>query len=155
MLNGMVNNSINYITISGLPDDNVYQDMINLYSETFNDADIVFFKQRIDDHPKLLSVLAYNDTILIGFKIGYPYNETTFYSWIGGVKQTFRQQGVAKQLALLQQQWAKENGFEKLRTKSMNNFKAMMIMNLKNGFNITKVYTNTKGQTKVVFEKEL
>ena len=37
----------------------------------------------------------------------------------------------------------------------MNRFKPMMILNLKNGFSITKVYTNTKGQTKIVFEKQL
>ena len=155
MQNGMVKNSVSYKTIKGLPDENVYQDMVNLYSEIFEDADMIFFKQRIDEHSKMLSVLAYYGNDLIGFKIGYPYDENIFYSWIGGVKHGFRQQGIAKHLALLQQQWAKENDFVKLRTKSMNRFKSMMILNLKNEFDITKVYTNTNGQTKVVFEKPL
>jgi hypothetical protein len=37
----------------------------------------------------------------------------------------------------------------------MNRFKPMMILNLKNGFDIVQVYTNDSGQTKVVFEKTL
>ena len=47
MLNGMVKDNINYITIVGLPESNIYQDMVNLYSEIFEDADLIFFKQRI------------------------------------------------------------------------------------------------------------
>jgi len=42
----MVKNSISYKTIKGLPDENVYQDMVNLYSEIFEDADLeikIFF----------------------------------------------------------------------------------------------------------------
>ena len=48
----------------------------------------------------------------------------------------------------IQEKYAKAKGFTKLRTKSMNQFKPMMILNLKNGFDISKVYTNAKGQTK-------
>jgi hypothetical protein len=55
----------------------------------------------------------------------------------------------------MQEQWAKKNGFLKIRTKSMNQFKPMLILNLKNNFNIKSVYTNKLNQTKIVFEKEL
>ena len=119
------------------------------------DADLDFFKQRIEKQPKLFSILAYNNDDLIGFKVGYPYDETTFYSWIGGVLPNHQQQGIAKHMAKLQEKYARSEGFTKLRTKSMNQYKTMMILNLKNGFDITKVYTNAKGQTKIVFEKLL
>jgi predicted GNAT superfamily acetyltransferase len=155
MPNGMVNDSIKYVNIVGLPGTTAYEDIANLYSDIFEDADEVFFKQRINEYSKLLSVLAYYGNDLIGFKIGYPYNEDTFYSWVGGVLPKNRNQGIAKQLAFLQEHHAKQQGFTKLRTKSMNRFKSMMVLNLKNGFDITKVYTNTKGQTKIVFEKRL
>ena len=155
MWNGMEKNNVSYINIVGLPDENVYRDMAKLYSEFFDDADEVFFKQRVDKHPKLLSVLAYYENDLIGFKMGYPYNQDTFYSWVGGVLPKYRNQGIASQLGFLQEDHAKQLGFIKLRTKSMNRFKPMMILNLKNGFDITKVYTNTKEQTKIVFEKKL
>ena len=123
--------------------------------EFFNDADTEFFKQRISEHSKLYTILAFHDEKLIGFKIGYPYSETTFYSWIGGVHQDYRKQGVASKLAELQEIFTKKEGNKKLRTKSMNTYKPMMILNLKNGFDILNIYTNTKGQTKIVFEKDL
>ena len=137
MQNGMAKSSINYITIDGCPDENTYQDMVNIYSKIFEDADEVFFKQRVNEHTQLLSVLAYYENELIGFKIGYPYNKDIFYSWVGGVLPKYRNLGIASQLALLQEQWTKQNGFTTLRTKSMNRFKSMIIMNLKNGFDIT------------------
>jgi len=42
-----------------------------------------------------------------------------------------------------------------MRTKSMNRFKPMMILNMKSGFDITNIYTNDVGQTKIIFEKDL
>ncbi|MCF6294937.1 MAG: GNAT family N-acetyltransferase [Flavobacteriaceae bacterium] len=149
----MVKNSILYKTIEGIPDTEIYQDIVNLYSEIFEDADLKFFKKRVEKHAKLFSVLAYHDNKLIGLKIGYPYREDTFYSWIGGVHAEFRRQGVAINLAINQEEYAKTKGFTRLRTKSMNQYKPMMILNLKNGFDIINIYTNTKGQTKIVFEK--
>jgi predicted GNAT superfamily acetyltransferase len=155
MQNGMVKDNISYKTIEGIPDENTYQELAILYTTLFKDADLEFFKQRIYDQTKPLFVLAYSDKVIIGFKIGYPYNDDTFYSWVGGVHPKYRNQGIARQLAKLQEDYVKNNGFVKLRTKSMNHFKSMMILNLKNGYNITNIYTNTKGQTKIVFEKQL
>ncbi len=155
MQNGMANVSIDYINIEGMLSHLVLHDLMKLYSDIFEDADLLFFKNRIEEHSELYSVLAYHDEKLVGFKIGYPYNETIFYSWIGGILPDFRLHGIAKQMAVLQEQWAKQNGFTSLRTKSMNRFKEMMILNLKNGFEITNIYTNSKGQTKIVFEKHL
>lgn len=129
--------------------------MTDLYSKIFKDADLEFFRERCESQPRLLSVLAYSDGFLVGFKMGYSYSETVFYSWIGGVLAEYRNQGIGNQLARDQEQWARDKGFTALRTKSMNRFKAMMALNLKNGFDITNIYTNSRGQTKIVFEKEL
>ena len=155
MRNGMVKNNISYKTIKGFLEENIFQEAANLYSEIFKDADLDFFKHRIEQQPKLFSILGYHNEKLIGFKIGYPYDENTFYSWIGGVLPKHQQKGMANHMAELQEKYAVSKGFIKLRTKSMNAYKPMMILNLKNGFDITKVYTNVKGQTKVVFEKQL
>ncbi len=151
----MVKNKIIYKTIEGVPNEKLFQELAHLYHYLFEDADLKFFKQRIDVQLKALYTLAYNDKVLIGFKIGYPYNAHTFYSWVGGVHPKFRNQGIAKQLAKTQEDYAKNKGFTTLRTKSMNQFKPMMILNFKNGFDITKIYTNNKGQTKIVFEKSI
>jgi len=151
----MVKNNISYNTIEGITSEKLYHELTKLYYSLCENADLKFFKYRINQQLKALYVLAYNGKVLIGFKIGYPYNDLTFYSWVGGVHTKFRKQGIAKQLAKIQEDYAKNKGFTKLRTKSMNQFKPMMILNLKNGFDITKIYTNTKGQTKIVFEKSI
>ena len=155
MPNGMENDKINYSVTLGNENHAKLQDILELYAKLFEDADLNFFKERYASHPKLISVLAYNNETLVGFKIGYPYNETTFYSWIGGVLPHYRQRGIANTLAQYQESAAKSQGFKTLRTKSMNRFKPMMILNLKREFNIINIYTNTKGQTKIVFEKSL
>jgi len=153
MLNGMEKSNITYKIIEGIPDENIIKELIILYSELFEDANIKFLKQRFQDKKNIITIFAYFEDTLVGFKIGYSYNKTTFYSWLGGVKQSFRKQGIANQLLLLQEQKAKENNYSKLRTKSMNRFKPMQILNLKNGFDIVEVYTNASNQTKIIFEK--
>ena len=155
MLNGMGNVNISYNIFEGDLSNNLFTELLHLYNQLFEDADLEFFKTRFTTQANICSVLAFKKTQLIGFKIGYPVENNTFYSWIGGVNSEFRNIGIGKQLATLQENYAIQKGFSVLKTKSMNRFKPMMILNLKNGFNITKVYTNTKGQTKIVFEKQL
>lgn len=154
-MNGMGKNNIEYHTFVGYPDNPILEDILDLYNRIFSDADINFFNNRLIENANSFFICAYYDNKIIGFKIGYPYKETTFYSWIGGVLPNFRRQGIAAQLAKLQEDYAKQNNFHKLRTKSMNQYKSMMILSLKNGFDIVKYYTNTKGQAKIVFEKYL
>lgn len=155
MLNGMESDNITYQVVLGNNDELLLQKLVNIYSLIFEDADVSFFIDRFKSHPKIVVLLALNKTEIIGFKIGYPYNENTFYSWVGGVLPNFRQKRIASTLAKHQEQVAESQGYSKLRTKSMNRFKPMMILNLKNGFDIVQVYTNDSGQTKVVFEKKL
>ncbi|WP_250433758.1 GNAT family N-acetyltransferase [Hanstruepera flava] len=151
----MEKNNITYTPLKGSLNDGLLNSVLDLYKDLFIDADCDFFKERIQTQTHVFSVLAFSNDELIGFKIGYPKNMETFYSWIGGVKQKYRNQGIGKELAQLQEIHAKETGYKILQTKSMNRFKPMMILNLKNGFNITKVYTNEKRQAKIIFEKNL
>lgn len=151
----MVKSEFTYRLLEELPPENLLQDILIVYKSIFEDYKLDFFKNRIREKEGVLIVLCYCKEQLVGFKIGYRYNETTFYSWVGGVLLEHRNQGIAKTLAHLQEQKVIEKGYRKLRTKSMNKFKPMMILNLKNGFNIVNIYTNDSGQTKIVFEKEL
>lgn len=151
----MGNDKFSYQTIERQPSENLLEDILVVYKSIFDDYKLDFFKNRIHQKEDLLIVLCFQQEQLAGFKIGYRYNDTTFYSWVGGVLPEFRQQGIAKRLAQLQEQKVIEKGYLKMRTKSMNRFKPMMILNLKNSFNIVQVYTNEKGQTKVVFEKNI
>ena len=129
--------------------------LLNLYTTIFDSADIDFFKNRIKTKENVFAIVAYEKENPIGFKIGYRYNEETMYSWVGGVLESHRKFGAGQKLMELQHKTAKNQGYKKARTKSMNAFKPMMILNLKNGFNITNVYTNAVNQTKIIFEKRL
>ena len=144
-----------YQTIEGIPEQQVLDELLNVYDQLFEDAKLDFFVERVHSKKDLIINLCYSDSELVGFKLGYRYNENTLYSWVGGVLPTFRKQGIAQKLMELQHASAKEKGYKKMRTKSMNRFKPMMILNLKNGFDIVQVYTNDSQQTKIVFEKNL
>ncbi len=156
MQNGMENSKITYKILTECPEDYKLNEIIRLYQHIFNDADRDFFIGRFNNSYKcIITVLAYSKTTLVGFKIGYPKDENVFYSWIGGVHKEYRKLGIAQKLLNLQEDEVKKKGFKIIQTKSMNRFKPMMLLNLKNGFDIIRVYTNTKLQTKIVFEKAL
>ena len=147
--------SIKMVIIEGIPKDTILKELLHLYETIFDDAKIDFFIDRITSKTDVIIVLTYFENSPVGFKIGYRYNETTFYSWVGGVLSDFRRKGIAQELARKQEELVKKKGYKKLRTKSMNRFKPMLILNIKNGFDIVQVYTNTSGQQKIVFEKDL
>lgn len=149
------NKSLEFILIEGIPDKDTFETLVSLYTTIFNDAQPHFFTRRISEKENVVAILATHHKKPIGFKIGYHYDENIFYSWVGGVTESYRKQGVAMHLAKLQEDWARAHGYRRLRTKSMNCFKPMMILNLKNDFDIKQVYTNDRGQTKIVFEKNI
>ena len=155
MLNGMGKSRIAYKIVSGIPTHDLVAKLLEIYTLLFEDADVKYFKERFNMHPKITSILAYDGENVIGFKIGYPYKNSTFYSWIGGVLPEYRGLGIASNLSEHQEIHARKQGCIKLRTKSMNQFKPMMILNLKQGFDIVETYSNEKGQKKIIFEKNL
>ncbi|WP_274474872.1 GNAT family N-acetyltransferase [Mangrovimonas aestuarii] len=146
--------SITYSSTEGHPDEETLKAMIALSNIIFETNHTSPFIKRLSDKQDVFSVLAYEGNTPIGFKIGYRINQKTFYSWMGGILEAYRRKGIAKQLALHQEEWVKSRGYSVLRTKSMNRFKPMMIFNLKNGFDIVDSVTDDDG-FKVIFEKRL
>lgn len=155
MPNGMESDRFIFKIVEGTPSKELLEDILVVYKSIFDDYKLDFFKNRIHQKEDLIILLCYYQNQLLGFKIGYRYNDVTFYSWVGGVLPEQRKKGIARQMAQLQEQKVKEKGYLKIRTKSMNRFKPMMILNLKNGFEIKSMYTNKVGQTKIVFQKLL
>ncbi|WP_336981369.1 MULTISPECIES: GNAT family N-acetyltransferase [unclassified Cedecea] len=80
-----------------------------------------------------------------GFKLGYALGETAFYSWLGGVLPEFRRDGVAQALLVEQEKWAMEQGFCTLTVKTRNKFCGMLMMLLKNGYQLIEI--EPKGDT--------
>ena len=101
------------------------------------------------------SLLAKVDGQAVGYKVGYKLNPELFYSWIGGVTPPFRGQGVARLLMAEQHQLLKEAGFKRVRTKTRNEFRSMLLLNIKMGFDITDTYTAPGETLRIVLEKDL
>jgi GNAT superfamily N-acetyltransferase len=98
--------------------------------------------------------LAETDGHLIGCKLGYERKPGHYYSWLGGVEPAFRGQGVAAELMRLQHAWCLQQGYRRIRTQTYNQWRAMLLLNLKAGFDIVGTMQGAHGLV-IVLEKEL
>ncbi|MCB0353118.1 MAG: GNAT family N-acetyltransferase [Bdellovibrionales bacterium] len=115
-------------------------------------------ESELSDRPDLLVLVAFEEEKPCGFKVGYRYHSDReyFYSWSGGVVPHARGKGVASALMLHQHRVAKERGYRYVRTQTKNRYRDMLILNLKNGFEITGVYKKLREHEHgIILEKEL
>jgi GNAT superfamily N-acetyltransferase len=90
---------------------------------------------------------------VVGFKLGYAESEAVFYSWLGGVQPAYRQQGIARELMQRQHDWCRRAGFRRVRMKTRNQWKFMLILSLRSGFEISETYAGADGVLRIVLEK--
>lgn len=91
----------------------------------------------------------------IGFKVGYE-RSGFFYSWMGGVLPAWRGQGVADALADAQEEWARRQGFDRIRLKTRNRHRAMILLAVRRGFSILSVEAQkTVDEYRIWMEKQL
>jgi len=112
------------------------------------------FQQRLKSQSRVHVAVALVDDEPAGFKIGYEESAGTFYSWLGGVRPKFQGAGVAKALMDEQHRWCRAQGYRTLHTKTLNRFQAMLIFNIKSGFEITGTEPSDVG-TKILMRKFL
>ncbi|AVR01076.1 GNAT family N-acetyltransferase [Oceanobacillus iheyensis] len=105
--------------------------------------------------PPLVIVTAMDGERVIGYKIGYALDNSTFYSWLGGVNPRYRNHGIASALMEKQHHYLKERGYKVVQTKTMNRWRGMLVLNIKNGFDVLATYTDEKGFHKIILEKRL
>ncbi|AII51170.1 GNAT family N-acetyltransferase [Hymenobacter sp. APR13] len=98
--------------------------------------------------------LAYAGDQLVGCKLGYERQPGHYYSWLGGVRPDFRGQGIAAELLHRQHAWCRVQGYRAVRTHTYNRWRAMLLLNLRHGFDIIGTVQGPRGLT-IVLEKEL
>ncbi|MET4106954.1 GNAT family N-acetyltransferase [Hymenobacter sp. UYP22] len=98
--------------------------------------------------------LAYEDDQLVGCKLGYERKPGHYYSWLGGVHPGFRGRGIAAELMRQQHAWCAAQGYHRVRTHTYNRWRAMLLLNLRHGFDIIGTVQSSRGLT-IVLEKEL
>ncbi|ELQ6131990.1 GNAT family N-acetyltransferase [Cronobacter dublinensis] len=118
-----------------------------------NDAQAI--RQRIGGRVAC-ALVAYDEAQPVGFKLGYETAPGEFYSWLGGVAPAYRRDGVAQRLLEAQERWAQEHGYARLRVKTRNQFRAMLMLLIRNGYQIIEL--EKKGEAadyRLLLEKSL
>lgn len=143
---------LEYFVLESFPADEIMDGIINLYISIFgSEVDL----KKMKNNPKLLFNLALDGKKVVGFKIGYELDESKFYSWLGGVDINYRKHGIASELMQQQHQYLKNHGYNIVQTKTMNKWRSMLILNIKNGFDVIDTYIDNKGLHKIILEKNL
>lgn len=145
--------NINYLIFNSLPDAILLDSIGELHKDIFGTSDDLMSKMA--NKPSLLVITATSGAKVIGYKIGYALDNDKFYSWLGGVDTNFRKFGVGSTLMERQHQYLKEKGYSIVRTKTMNKWRNMLVLNIKNGFDVIETYTDEKGLHKIILEKNL
>ncbi len=150
-----MHNSITYNIYQGKIDPQILRGILTLYHKIFGIEKTEKVVQYCETMPTLLTIVAQNEDDIIGFKIGYAIDENIFYSWLGGVDEGYRGQNIAGTLMTMQHDWCRVNDYKIIRTKTLNRWRNMLILNIKQGFEIKETYTDERGILKIVLEKKL
>jgi len=124
-----------------------------IHAQVFNGEHLKL--EKLEGKKELLCFFAVEKDKIVGFKLGYTHPDGVFYSWLGGVHEKMRGQGIASQLMRHQHEKVQALGFKKVRTYGRNERKAMLVTNIKHGFDIISTFEDDKGRHKIVFEKLL
>ncbi|WP_227521526.1 MULTISPECIES: GNAT family N-acetyltransferase [Bacillus] len=144
---------LKFIICKSMPDSDLLNAIVDLHADIFGTTDDLINK--MCNKPRLLINIAMDGKKVIGYKIGYELDNETFYSWLGGVDSTYRNQGIASILMEKQHDYLKEQGYKVVQTKTMNKWRNMLILNIKHGFDVIETYTNERGLHKIILEKNL
>ena len=104
---------------------------------------------------KIVIHLAFQQTQPVGFKAGFETEPWCFESWRGGVLPSVRRQGIAQELMQRQHQWCMQNNFRCMKTVTNSDNTPMLMLNLKNGFEIVGSFVNRRKKLKILQEKWL
>ncbi|WP_219839071.1 GNAT family N-acetyltransferase [Paenibacillus sp. R14(2021)] len=129
--------------------------MCLLHESIFGNQSSNSITQELSGRPQYLILVAIDNGRVIGYKIGYQDRKSRFYSWLGAVYPEYRSQGIASELMIRQHEWCKSQGYKVVRTQTKNKWRKMLILNIRHDFNIIGTYTDDKGETKIILEKQL
>ena len=113
------------------------------------------FLSKIKAQPHQYHILAYEENKLIGYKLGYALDDERFYSWQGAVHTDYQGLGVATELLLQQHTWCLQQKFKYIETRTRNEFRKMISLNLAHGFKIVGTILDANQEIKILLEKKL
>ena len=148
---------IRYEITNGLPPEPVLTSLVDLLVNLFSKqsrsetlSDLTYQVTRTG----LQTLLAVVNGQVVGCKLGYEREPGQYYSWLGGVHADYRGQGIASELMRQQHEWCRQHQYHTIRTQTYNQWREMLILNLRHGFDIVGTVQGKHGLT-IVLEKKL
>jgi ribosomal protein S18 acetylase RimI-like enzyme len=145
--------TFDYVIFHSMPDGDVLDGITELHKVIFGTSDDLINKMK--SKQQLLVLTAMDGKKVIGYKMGYELDDITFYSWFGGVDPIYRNLRIASTLMEIQHQYLKGKGYYVVQTKTMNKWRSMLVLNIKNGFDVIDTYIDENGLHKIILEKNL
>ncbi|MDE4085355.1 GNAT family N-acetyltransferase [Planococcus maritimus] len=145
--------NIHYQKFSSEPPHGIAEEITALHRLIFGGPG--HWMEKLNRQETVLVYVALVDKCVVGYKIGYALDDQIFYSWLGGVRPDCRKLGIASELMRRQHADLKEIGYEIVRTKTMNKWRGMLLLNIQTGFDVLKTEVDQRGQLKIVLEKKL
>ncbi|MEI4803690.1 GNAT family N-acetyltransferase [Bacillus sp. FJAT-51639] len=142
-----------YVEFNEIPDNKILDRIVKLHTSIFGHANDLITQMKKKPQLRIDAVL--DGQKVIAYKIGYALSHEKFYSWLGGVDPDYRNHGVASKLMERQHRFLKEQEYKTVQTKTKNKWRNMLILNIKNGFDVIGTYTDNKGEPKIILEKRL
>jgi GNAT superfamily N-acetyltransferase len=134
-----------------------YQLICDLYNEIFRPAaDAAYFLRRLKHRHNVLTLVAELEGRPVGFSCGYELRPSTYYTWLYGVLPDARRLGIGSQLMAAEHAWARDHGYEMARFECYNDHRPILLLAIKNGFNIVGIrWDSHTSNNHVIFEKNL
>ncbi|MGP4081804.1 GNAT family N-acetyltransferase [Pseudalkalibacillus sp. R45] len=139
--------------LTSMPEEKTLDQICALHNLVFSSTK--GFLEELQTKHRFCMLAAYDKGTPIGYKIGYERKANHFYSWLGGVHPDHRGKGVGEELLIRQHDWCRTNGYQTIRTHTKNKWRSMLILNIKNGFDIIGTFTDKSGEPKIILEKHL
>ncbi|RAJ95475.1 acetyltransferase (GNAT) family protein [Larkinella arboricola] len=148
---------IRYEIYFDLPPESLLRAIISLHQRVFVGQTPGELFQEFEEAKdrQMLTLVALDDQAVVGYKMGYQRKPGHFYSWLGCVSPDYRRQGIAGELMRQQHDWCKANGYRAIRTHTRNQWRDMLILNIRHGFDIIGTVTSASSPTTIVLEKTL
>ncbi|MBK7963058.1 MAG: hypothetical protein IPK04_18810 [Bdellovibrionales bacterium] len=127
-----------------------------LIEKSLGEWDPKRFYSTFNQHQKFHLATAYIEDQPVGFKIGYERTQHEFYNNLVGSATDIGGLGIAGRPGGGSAQLVTRTGFFKISTKNTKSIsKAMLILNIKNGFKIIGTEPTDKDGIKILMEKKL
>jgi len=138
---------LEYRVYEGQPPETIVEQIRRLYEMIFQiSSERMAQKMKQVNH--LLAIVAFDEEKAVGLKIGYESDFEEFYSWIGGFDPAYRRRGIGSKLMTKQHEWLRKHGDKIVTTQTKNKWRAMLLLNLRHGFDTSERLRTKKGNRK-------